>query len=107
VHVTVDERRHDRLAGQIDPPRASRRLNAAGLPDSGDRPLIDDEGRALDRRRAVAGDEACTFEQKRANRRLGAGDRIGNGNREGSSDKGHQPEQRNGSGHRKHGLEYT
>ena len=48
-------------AGQVDACRAGRRRHLPLLPRAGDDPVVDDEHRPLDRRRAVAHDESGTF----------------------------------------------
>ena len=57
VRVYVDERRHHRLAGEIDARGARRRFHIFCPPDADDGAVLDDEGRILDRRRAIAADQ--------------------------------------------------
>ena len=63
VRVAVDQRGNDRLAGQIDARGAGGRLNLAAASDPRERRALDEKGRVLDRRAAVAGDQARAFEQ--------------------------------------------
>ena len=60
MHVIVDQRRHDGLAGEIDARRARRRRQLAAPSDAGDPVIGDDEGGVLDDA-AVAGEKACTL----------------------------------------------
>ena len=57
VTVEVDERRHDRLAGQVDHGGAGRRLDIVQRSDRDDDALIDDQPRRLDRGHARAVDK--------------------------------------------------
>ena len=70
--VRVDERRHHGLAGEIDAARAGRHAHGAASADLGDAVAFDHEGCVLDRRAAVAGDQARAFEH---GRRLCRGER--------------------------------
>ena len=76
--VHVDQRRHHRLAGEVDACRAGRRLHLAAPADRGEAVVLDDEGRVLDRRAAVAGDEPRALEHSRRLRQ-----RRARGHREG------------------------
>ena len=62
VVVNVDERRHDRLPGQIDARRARRRPHVALFPDSGDLVALDEERGVFDRGPAIADDEPRALE---------------------------------------------
>ena len=66
VHVDVDHRRHDALAGQIHACRTARRRHRAAPSDDGDPAVLDDECAVFDRRAAVADDQPGALEQHRA-----------------------------------------
>jgi len=65
VVVAIDQRRHHRLARQIDAGRAWWRLTLTLPPDPGECVTLDEECGILDRRTAVANDEASVFEPER------------------------------------------
>jgi len=71
VVVAVDERRHHRLAGQIHARGALGRLALALLAHPCERLALDEECGVLDRRAAVADDEARAFEPECARSALG------------------------------------
>ena len=69
VRVRVDDAGDDRLAGDVDAPRAGRHAHRARRADGDDAVALDDDGAVLDdRRRRGAGhrDEACADERDRA-----------------------------------------
>lgn len=66
VGMEVDDRRHDRLAGQVDACRAGRDLQLAGSTDAEDPASLNRERRVLDGCAAVVHDEACAFEHRDA-----------------------------------------
>ncbi len=57
MHVRGNQRRHHRLAGQIDTTNAAGDLHRIAAPDLGDHATLDEDGALLDRRRTVADDD--------------------------------------------------
>ena len=64
MHVGADDRGHHGLAGEVDAARAGGRRNLARLPTDSDRAALDENRRVIDRRAAVARDDARAFEQR-------------------------------------------
>ena len=62
MHVRVDERRHHRLAGEIDAPRPAGGVERALRADLCEAAVLDDERGVLDRRAAIAGDDPRALE---------------------------------------------
>src|SRR5437763_15130046 len=62
--VRVNNRRHDRLAGQIDMSGAGRNIDLSFSSDGSEPPVCDDKGGVGDRSIAAAGDEPRTFEYR-------------------------------------------
>jgi hypothetical protein len=65
VSVRVDDSRHDRLAGEIDPRRTGRNFDLSAPADLREPATLDDERRALNRCAAVADDEPRAFVDRR------------------------------------------
>ena len=59
-----DQRRHHRLAGQIDAPSRRRRLDLSLLPDLRDPAAFDENRGPFDDRRRVAGNQPRAFVQR-------------------------------------------
>ena len=64
MHVRVHERRHHRLAGEIDPARTRGRRQGTLRTDLREASVLDDERGVLDRRAAIAGDQARALEER-------------------------------------------
>jgi len=64
MHMRADERRHDGLAGQIEPGAAGRQRDLALAADARDRAALDQERRVVDRGGAVARDDPRAFEKE-------------------------------------------
>src|SRR4029434_5650341 len=62
MRMRIDETGDHRLAGEIDSRSTLRYAKLATTPDGRDAIAFDDEGRVLDRRRPVAGDQPCALE---------------------------------------------
>ena len=65
MHVRVDQRRHHRLAGEIDAARAGGRRRRTLRARPGEAAVLDDERGVLDRRAAIAGDQPRALEDRR------------------------------------------
>ena len=70
MHMGADNRGHHGLAGEIDPGRAGGRRHLAAPPNARDQAALDQDRRILDRRAAVAGNDAGALEQRLRGRRL-------------------------------------
>ena len=88
MRVRIDDRGHHGLSRQVDARRTRWRLELASPPDLREAIALDDECGVLDRRAAVADDEARAFEECGASLRgLGFGaDRRNDGPGEDETD---------------------
>ena len=69
--MKIDQTRYHRLAGQVDPRRALRRLPLPRPANLGDLTVLDDERGVLDRRAVIARNEPGTLEDDGVHRDLG------------------------------------
>ena len=75
VNVRVDDRRHDRLAGEAHARRAGRDGHVGGSAYGDEAIIAHEQRRVLDRPRAVADDDASAFERRHPGSRRGAAGR--------------------------------
>ena len=69
MSVGVDDRGHDRLAGEVDARRARRQRDVTLTADARELVVLDDERAVVDRRAVVAGNQARAFEEHRSGSR--------------------------------------
>ena len=75
MHVGADEGGHHGFVAKVDAPCARGQGDLTPSPDADDGAVLDQEGRAFDRRAAIAGDDPRGLEQDRLRRRALDGER--------------------------------